>query len=485
MICATGRKPLLEAGAIVNIQGNNYHVSEPLGMGSFGAVWAAERRDGVKGEVAVKEILCRSQKELGDATLEGRLLRLIHSTRPQQLVGKVPDLVGCEAEPLGPDQWLMRLAMTKVPGMQLDTFLEMRHLPSARGSVDSSAVANAVAVTVSQCQSLAGVCRFSRSLLSQLASIFECMAPVVYHRDVSPHNILIDVESSNNPRFGLVDFGLGIDLQSWHGQKGPSSWHYVDIGGDCRYWPVSVWIMFVGGSDELDKLPHLSKEYQTRLDFHALGITVLEILMSLLPASAFAIDEIWSLQAAWNQYWKDVTRFWKRTMEVFDSGQDPVHLKQWIRTEGRVVDTLGADLLSLRSALRRAADACASALPGSAICVPDAARIFRTLLELLSNGGKSGMLDSLETPRWQTIRYLIDADSVPVASSLSSMSAGSMVAMAGPKTSIGQGFTYPGSMVVPSGTKMQEWKRSCSTMALGPRSASPIGTQYAHVRVVR
>lgn len=49
VICATGRKPLLEAGAIVNIQGNNYHVSEPLGMGSFGAVWAAERRDGVKG----------------------------------------------------------------------------------------------------------------------------------------------------------------------------------------------------------------------------------------------------------------------------------------------------------------------------------------------------------------------------------------------------------------------------------------------------
>ena len=33
------------------------------------------------------------KKELEDATLEGRLLRMIHSNKPGQLVGTVPDLV--------------------------------------------------------------------------------------------------------------------------------------------------------------------------------------------------------------------------------------------------------------------------------------------------------------------------------------------------------------------------------------------------------
>jgi len=108
----------------------------------------------------------------------------------------------------------------------------------------------------------------------------------------------------------------------------------------------------MGGNEELDKFPALAKEYQTRLDFHAVGITVLEILMSLLPTTALGTEEMWSLQAAWNQYWQDATRFWKRTMEVFDSGEDPAELKRWIRTEGRVVETLGADLAVLRGALR-------------------------------------------------------------------------------------------------------------------------------------
>jgi serine/threonine protein kinase len=502
---ASGRKPALKSDAILQIQGIRYYVvgAEPLGMGSFGAVWAAERRDGLKGEVAIKEILCRSQKELGDATLEGRLLRMIHSAKPNKLMGKVPDLVAMETETVAADQCLMRLAMTKVPGIQLDTFLELCSAGKAKvgpTSREDDAVASAAAAISSRCQFVPGACRFAHMLLSQLASIFECMSAVVYHRDVSPHNILIDVANPSNPQFGLVDFGLGIDLKSWHGPKGTTSWHFVDIGGDCRYWPVSVWIMFMGGNEELDKFPALAKEYQTRLDFHAVGITVLEILMSLLPTIALGTEEMWSLQAAWNQYWQDATRFWKRTMEVFDSGEDPAELKRWIRTEGRVVETLGADLAVLRGALRRARDACGRAAPGTLNYSQDASQLFRTLLELVSNSGKAGQEDSLQSPNWQVVRSLIDGDlsmptlsapkttsivptsSVPIPTVTTALANGSS------QTTSRQTFSssYCGSIAVPAGRHVQEWRtRSCSPMPIVSRGIATPVPHYSAVRVVR
>jgi len=475
---STGRSagPMLQAGSTLQIRGVLYHVKGPLGMGSFGAVWAAERRDGVKGEVAIKEILCRSQKELEDATLEGSLLRMIHSNKPGQLVGTVPDLVSMETEPFR-DCSVMKLVLTKVPGMQLDTFLDICRRQGP-GCSDNAVLVAAAAVTA-ESQSLSGACRFARSLLSQLASTFDCMGSVVYHRDVSPHNILIDTADSRNPRFGLVDFGLGIDSQSWHGPKGTASWHYVDIGGDCRYWPVSVWVMFVSGSDVLEMSPALAQEYKTRLDFHAVGITVLEILMMLLPPSALSSEEMRSLQAAWNQYWQNVTGFWKRTMQIFESGEDPVRLKQWLRTEGRVSETVGNDLAVLRSALRRAGDACSRGVIGGVSCSPDSTRLFRTLLALVGSNGTVGLEDSNQGPTWQTVRSLIDADST--------CATGKVVSSGPVFTSYSGGAVRhtAGSLVVPSGCKMQDWKRSSSPLVLKPRSVSPFTPQYSAVRAVR
>jgi len=436
---------MLQAGTQVKIQGNLYCVTEPLGMGSFGAVWAAERVDGVAGEVAIKEIACASQKELSDAALEGKLLRMIHSSRPRELKDKAPDLVGTEIVPFGSDQYVMRLAMTKVPGIQLDSFLEMCRNPC--NAVNNAALATATAVVAAQSQTLSGVCKFARDMLSQLAFIFECMSPVVYHRDVSPHNILIDIMNSSGFKFGLVDFGLGSDLQSWHGPQGAGSWHHADIGGDCRYWPISVWVMFVSGAEELTKAVALGKEYQTRLDFHAVGITVLEVVMTLLPPSALAKEEINALHVAWNQYWQDVTRFWKRTMEVFDSGQDPTPLKLWIRGGGRVNEILGADLAALRTALRRAGQACRASCP-------DGAHLFTTLLELVSNAGRAGVAEGLQNPNWRRIRTMIDADSSVGTVASISRAAGSATAPnfgGSMLVSVGQvGASCGGSLVVPS-----------------------------------
>jgi serine/threonine protein kinase len=482
--------PFLQAGALLQIQGVFYRIGEPLGMGSFGAVWGAERCDGTCGSVAIKEILCRSSKDLADAMLESKLLNMIHDARPEEnsLAGKVPDLVGKEAQPIGPDQWMMRLAMTKVPGMQLDNFLEMCNTPQLQGSEDASAAAVAVAT---QCCSLAGACRFATSLLLQLSAIFERMASVVYHRDVSPHNVLIDVADPQNPNFGLVDFGLGIDVQSWIGPKGSTSWHHVDIGGDCRYWPVSVWIMFVDGSPELDQMPALSREYQERLDFHAVGITVLEVLMQLLPQAALDAEAIQGLRSAWTAYWQDVHRFWTKTMEVFDSGEDPSEFKRWIKGEGQVAEILGARLTAIRAALRQASS-------GS---TPEASRLFGALLQLISNAG----CDPLNTPKWSDIRASISSESM-AARTLSSRSpimgatvvkapllnaGGSLMLPA--KTSTTLSATYGGSMLVPSGTHLQQGSMllpagtrigpATTLSTTGVRPATSLAATYQALRV--
>merc|ERR1711862_306970 len=112
-------------------------------------------------------------------------------------------------------------------------------------------------------------------------------------------------------------------------------------------------IMFVDGSSELDKTPVLSREYQERLDFHAVGITVLEILMQLLPYTAPDAETVQPLRVAWTAYWQDVHCFWKRTMEVFDSGEDPSEFKRWIKAEGQVIQKLGVRLSAIRAALRQ------------------------------------------------------------------------------------------------------------------------------------
>jgi serine/threonine protein kinase len=465
---ASARDPFLQAGTIVQIQDVLYCVREPLGMGSFGAVWSASRQDG-SGEVAIKEILCRSSKDLDDVTLEAQLLTMIHEASPLQLSGRVPNLVGKEAQSLGPEQWIMRLAMTKVSGIQLDTFMDMCRAPalqpSAADHTGSSAAALAASATIAaQCCSLAGACRFVRALLSQLAFIFDCMSPVVYHRDVSPHNILIDANDSTNPLFGLVDFGLGIDMQSWSGPKGPTSWHYADIGGDCRYWPISVWTMFVSGSRELDKKPALSREYQQRLDFHAVGITVLEVLMTLLPLVAVNGGAIQSLRTAWGKYWQDVNYFWKRTMEVFDSGQDPSELKRWIKMEGRVTEVLSAHITSIRTALRKAANTCSMTGPA------DASKVFLALLELVSNGGQ----DPLETPKWRTIRSIVDSDYVPATVPHVGTS-GSMLVPS--RAAMAVSYNGTGSLVVPSGSKLHS-----PALSPGAATALTLPPQYAAVR---
>lgn len=368
----------MDADVDLWIGGRLFRIGRPLGEGSFGAVWAAEADDG--SQAAVKEILCRSELELERAATEGQLLRLLDSTGmgicspggEHTALNCFPSLVSSEATETGPRTWRVRLAMSRVPGAPLEQFLASA--PQAWAGRDP------------RCQ-LAEACRYAGELLVQLAPALEHISSKVYHRDVSPRNILIKelarpgLHPQSQPSFGLVDFGLAVDGGQWRSDESSS-----DLGGDGRYWPASAWFVFGHGTRELSKHPDLRHEYRTCLDVHALGITALRCLMELTPGLpdmvlgappstararwdaglGVAMPKLQVLWVAWQRYWSDARRFWQPVYDAFNEGGDFETLKAAYARAG-VHRVISADLCALRAALCQARAACESAPPSSGL----------------------------------------------------------------------------------------------------------------------
>lgn len=445
----------LERGVVLELGGGrSCRLTGPLGAGSFGTVWAAEvlssRRPEAAGdakdpeegswELAVKEIICQSQQDLAVARLEAELLRRLG---PEELQGRetcpaarcaflrqphiiqedrIPVLVSSMTETLGTELWRVRLAMTRVPGVPLDRYFEeqrKRGISQAStvcssGSSGGDASLNSIGSGCSaKARRFLEACHIARELVSQLSPVLGRIASVAYHRDVNSHNIMVD---ATRLRFGLVDFGLAVDIAKWRGPIGASSWHLVDIGGDCRYWPMSAWLQFECGWQELAKYPTLAAEYRTRLDLHALGLVALQVVATLCPLSGPDEPEtglpegVTALLVAWRQYWDDATRLWARLLQCFRTGGDQDALKVACATEG-AHNTIGHNLAELRAALREALQDFTNGFSESG---SDARPLFGALLELLCAGGASGFDEEQEAeahlrppPSWEAIAAMV------------------------------------------------------------------------------
>ncbi|CAE8678512.1 unnamed protein product [Polarella glacialis] len=164
---------------------------------------------------------------------------------------------------------------------------------------------------------------------------------------------------------------------------GKSEWEFLDVGGDCRYWPVSAWLQFQVGCRELAADPALSLEYQTHLDLQGLGITALQVLAEMLPAAHAVPKELRGFKEAWNLYWEDATRFWAALLDTFRHGGDWVVLKQEFVALG--VHAIVADRLrAVRAALELAMHA---ALGHNGNCWPlGSASLMSALLAMVSSG---------------------------------------------------------------------------------------------------
>jgi len=440
--CATlppkAEKVELSAGCTVYIDTSRFKIVSPLGVGSYGMVWSASSDDGQ--EVAVKEILCRSQAELNNAHFEGGLLDRLGTMK---LGGRnsgdslrMPALVVQETEYVESLQsWRVRLAMSRIPGTPLMILLEqkrmergmhekMRDKPeSVQPSIFSSGVL----------RPLADACRLTRALVVQLFPTLESISLVYYHRDINPRNILVDGVDGSTVSYGLVDFGMAVDALKWRDDSAVGTWQTLEVGGDCRYWPVSAWVMFLHGPQEVQPGGPWRLEYQTQLDIHALGITALQVLIDLSPvlpqaddASDGCLREIAEnasdegemallmakmrlLQDAWTKYWEDSTDFWNCLIECFTTGGDWNALKIACVNHG-VQDIVTKDLKALRTALSDAADA-ASACNSSTllasgeaqmdVTMQDLQGVLRAMYLMISTG------ESDQFPTWDIVRDLM------------------------------------------------------------------------------
>lgn len=385
----------LGPGVVSRLGGRNFRITKPLGQGSFGIVWAAEDDYGVS--VAVKEIPCKSESELSRVAAEGRLLQLVEQELASVGMGPVvhvPSLVASEVEQVSHKKWRLRLAMSLLEGTPLESFLDKRQKEAPTrfsGEVNTQ---------------FAEACRYAGHLLVQLAPVLEAFSTRVYHRDITPRNILI--QEGSDPTFSLVDFGLAVEATKWRaGEAGAG-----DLGGDGRYWPASAWYVFCFGTRALERDVWLQSEYRQCLDVHSLGITAVRCLVEMLPTqlsdsqirSHRGLHVAWialqELRSAWKRYWSDARRCWQPVFDAFRGSGDFESLRATYIQAG-VHRVISDDLCALREALQAAQQACQGLPQESGLAGMPA--LFDGLLLMV----QSGRPDSEEVVQHdeQTIRH--------------------------------------------------------------------------------
>eukprot|EP00928_Gymnodinium_smaydae_P026625 TRINITY_DN20846_c1_g1_i1.p1 TRINITY_DN20846_c1_g1~~TRINITY_DN20846_c1_g1_i1.p1 ORF type:complete len:959 (+),score=187.39 TRINITY_DN20846_c1_g1_i1:70-2946(+) len=424
----------LRQGQVVRIDTVDLVIKEVLGMGSFGVVWRGEelvdpRR---RRAVAIKEILCITHADLQNARFERELLKMNEkrsrdveddsSSRssddadfsgfPADCSDRIPVLVASDTVVVAEGQWRVRLAMTMLKGRALDHWLDQ--IDGDRGQRDHERCRKRPGDFVARAglsylaKDIAQASSYTRELLRQLAPVMECISRVAVHRDVDPHNILIDCED-DVPSFGLVDFGLAVDKICWRkepgwndrlsrvGADGSSTWHMLDVGGDCRYWPVSAWVQFLHGFTVLEEQAPLNYEYLVGLDLHSLGLAALQLFVSLLPRlrdfDRLELDwqatphslllALENLQRSWSAYWEFITPLHSDLMKTYNGAGSWDELKMRCMDE-EVGEVLGQRLVEIRSLLRELKKVSAATHFG------EISQVCSALLLTIGSGGGDG-----------------------------------------------------------------------------------------------
>merc|ERR1740123_1607529 len=109
-----------------------------------------------------------------------------HALGGRDPLDRIPDLVGTDTHSCGLEQWRVRLAMTRVPGIPVDRSLEGR-----RRRLSSSVISGGGSSAIVQVQQQGGAhrfaeaCNLARELIVQLAPTFKHIAKLSYPRDVN------------------------------------------------------------------------------------------------------------------------------------------------------------------------------------------------------------------------------------------------------------------------------------------------------------
>lgn len=277
------------SGAEVRIGCYRFLLQKMIGQGAFGVVWRSLDLSRLSGNrvAAVKIMNTRTQEDLEMAVFEAELLRrlktqlsAVSSDRVPQYIAHSTTLTSCGG--------IVNLAMSFIPGMVLDQWLYGINDEEHKQIDVSQIVRGVLPGSRMHSMPLAGACAFAGHLISQLATVFAALQPVAFHRDVSSHNVLVDISingelqvtagESPRPSFALIDFGLAVRSDTWH-----QEWSESNLAGDPRYWMPPAWMAFAFGFECVENHPNRSfhRQYLGRIDHYSLGILGLEVLFAL------------------------------------------------------------------------------------------------------------------------------------------------------------------------------------------------------------
>lgn len=399
----------LEPGIEIRMGDHRLRCVHVLGSGSYSVVWRAEvlnsrdyaypegRAPGSRmvgeREVALKDVLCRSEAVLRQSLFEVQLLlalerRVLLTNANGHSVRYPLRLPRCFAYKVAlcDDGWRVRTAMTRLPGEQLDDWLRRAAIAVTEDLQRPLGPGERRRSWTSQ---LRRGCKMAEALVRQIGPTLQSLAPLAWHRDVNSHNVLVSTsheadgpmayagsagqllcdspeDSGYGATYWLIDLGLAVDAQSWVSPEGnmqDGAWRVTDIGGDCRYWPASSWMVHLYGADYLVGREDFCRQYQWRLDSFGLGITAVELLCSTALAARLAgappeeggaslNDARWArVLDAWQKYYDRAGTWWEQIYAVFSCGGDfrPVHA--WL-SEEQVADQVVELMGDLREGLR-------------------------------------------------------------------------------------------------------------------------------------
>lgn len=393
-----GDPEIYAPGTEVVIGAYRFRCTGVLGRGSFSEVWSGDEVGTQEPmEVALKDINCNAKSDLQQALFEANMLLSFaagatcsygQGAPPPQL--RIPRYLSHRVDPRKGtgDGWRVRMAMTRVPGEPLDSFLKR---PPPAGQDVQSAVRRG--------------CMLAMQMIRQLAPTLEAVSSKAVHRDVNAHNVLLSdaldggvfrsnaepEEAAMRANFWLIDFGLAVDSTTWS-----TAWREADIGGDCRYWPQSSWFVSFWGADEIAAKKDLCAQYTNRLDIFGLGITALELLCTTAldgsnaagcqSGASDGLRGSWRrLLDAWTKYWTDVTRWHTMIYRVFSLGGDVGPLYQELAKE-RVVDKILSRMANIRKCLR----ACVNRTED-----PRIQSLLSVLAEMLDEGSTFGLREAV------------------------------------------------------------------------------------------
>ena len=163
---------------------------------------------------------------------------------------------------------------------------------------------------------LSAACDFTRSLVSQLVAVAVVLHSIALHRDVSSHNVFVDIhdpdaaDRAHRASFALTDFGVAVCSGSWHRE-----WCISNLAGDPRYWAPPAWMALAFGFRYVETHPNrgFHRQYLSRIDHCSLGVLGLEVLFALWNRDDTneAAPGMAEAREAWCIYWHAVIRLFR------------------------------------------------------------------------------------------------------------------------------------------------------------------------------